>query len=339
MATSVRAGAAFTKARWTGGKSPLAVTFSLTNRCNFRCEYCDLPGQQRAELSADRWCEIIDELHAAGLGRASLIGGEPLLRADAGKVIAHLRRRGVHTAMNTNGWYVADRLEELQGLDLVNLTLDGPEAVHDGQRRAGSYRRVIEAMGLLRRRGVPVVTMTVVTPAGIDHVDHVLEVARDHGTLAWFQVEHDKAFDVEKPIAPGIAEVRVKDLARHLLARKAAGWPVGNSRPVLEKQIRDGHRIGGTCDGCVAGRFMAYVLPDGTVAPCLLTQWQVTRGNGAQHGVLRAFRDLAPPRGRGCGCVPYQEMQAVLTLEPAAIFDALGLVVAGWRPRAPLPFA
>jgi len=44
--------------------------------------------------------------------------------------------------------------------------------------------------------------MTVVTPAGIDHVAHVLEVARAHGIGAYFQLEHDKHMDVRQPIAP-----------------------------------------------------------------------------------------------------------------------------------------
>ena len=40
------------------------MTLSLTNRCNFRCEYCDIPLQDRAELSVDAWRAAIDELWA-----------------------------------------------------------------------------------------------------------------------------------------------------------------------------------------------------------------------------------------------------------------------------------
>src|SRR5262245_60674519 len=68
--------------RVLGHKSPFQMTLSLTNRCNFRCVYCDIPLQHRDEMSTAQWCAAIDELRSGGMGRASLIGGEPLLHDD-----------------------------------------------------------------------------------------------------------------------------------------------------------------------------------------------------------------------------------------------------------------
>src|SRR5438105_2773269 len=116
--------------RILGRKSPFQMTLSLTNRCNFRCDYCHIPLQPSEEMTTTEWFSAIDELRAGGMGRASLIGGEPLLRKDAGEIVEHLKRRGVHASMNTNGWFVPDRLDELAGLDLACVTLDGPEALH-----------------------------------------------------------------------------------------------------------------------------------------------------------------------------------------------------------------
>src|SRR5215469_15063431 len=146
--------------RVLGRRSPFQMTLSLTNRCNFKCEYCDIPLQRRDEMSTEQWKRAVDELRRAGMGRASLIGGEPLLREDAGEIISHLVERGVHAAMNTNGWLVVDRIEEVSRLDLVCVTLDGPRDVHDAQRRHGSYDRAIAAIEALRQHGVAVVTMT-----------------------------------------------------------------------------------------------------------------------------------------------------------------------------------
>src|SRR5690242_21964227 len=89
--------------RAVGAKSPFQMTLSLTNRCNFRCEYCHIPLQHRDEMTTAEWCAAIDDLSRAGMGRASLIGGEPLLRKDVGAIVDHLHARGVHVAMNTNG--------------------------------------------------------------------------------------------------------------------------------------------------------------------------------------------------------------------------------------------
>src|SRR3954469_11256195 len=96
--------ARFAWARATGKKHPLMVTLSITDRCNFRCEYCNLPGMDRDEMSTADWLRAIDELADAGMMRVSLRGGEPLVRKDVGVLIERLRERGVNIAMNTNGW-------------------------------------------------------------------------------------------------------------------------------------------------------------------------------------------------------------------------------------------
>lgn len=307
--------------RARGRKSPFQMTLSLTNRCNFKCVYCDIPLQKRDEMSLAQWRECIDDLRAAGMGRASLIGGEPLLHRDVGAIIDHLADRGVHTAMNTNGWLVPEHIEDVEKLDLVCVTLDGPREVHDTQRRRGSYDKVLDALDALRSHDVPVVTMTVVTPSAIDNVEHVLDVAREYGHKAFFQLEHDKGCDVMSPIAPRLTESRVRFLAERLLHLKARGLPVGNSTMLLERQ-RD-HRYLGTCEDCFAGRYYGYVLSDGTVAPCLLTQWQQQRGNGLDLGFSRAFHEMAPPEGPGCSCLPTHEVNQILAMNLRALWHAV----------------
>jgi MoaA/NifB/PqqE/SkfB family radical SAM enzyme len=306
-------------------KSPFQMTFSLTNRCNFRCEYCEIPLQHRDELTTDEWRAAIDDFIRGGLGRASLIGGEPLLRKDVGAIIGHLKTRGVHTAMNTNGWLVPSLIEDVATLDLVCVTLDGPREIHDAQRHKGSYDRVIEAIALLRKRGVAVVTMTVLTPRGADRIDHVLDVARAHGIKAFFQLEHDARCDVMHPIAPRLDDETIATIAERLLARKSDGAPVGNSRAILRSQ-RDARYLG-SCDDCWAGTYYGYMLSDGTVAPCLLTQWQVPRANGKTRGYLRAFEELTAPDGPGCSCVPTHEVNRILDFDVRVLFDALSLAI------------
>jgi MoaA/NifB/PqqE/SkfB family radical SAM enzyme len=311
--------------RLQGRKSPFQMTLSLTNRCNFRCEYCNIPLQHRDEMTTAEWLGAIDELAAGGMGRASLMGGEPLLRKDAGEILRHLKRRYVHASMNTNGWLVPARLDEIAELDLCCVTLDGPESVHDRQRHPGSYARAIEAIEALLGRGVPVVTMTVITPRSADSIDHVLELARRLGFKAFFQLEHQAEFDVALPVAPRLTDARVAALADRLLELKAKGLPVGNSRSILETQRRQ--RYLGACADCHAGRYYGYVLSDGTVAPCLFTQGQVPRGNGRERGFLRAFHEIAAPEGPGCSCVPTHEVNRILDFDAGVLFDALALAV------------
>ncbi|MFO0761406.1 MAG: radical SAM protein [Byssovorax sp.] len=307
--------------RITRKKSPFQVTFSLTNRCNFRCDYCDIPVQSRPELTTAEWHEVIDEFFAAGMGRASFMGGEPLLRPDLAELAAHTQRLGVHTSINTNAWLIPRHIDTVSRLDLVCITLDGPAEVHDAQRHPGSYARVIESLELLRARGTKVVTMTVLTDRSIDTIDHVLEVAKRFEHQAFFQLEHAAGMDVSLPIAPAIDTHRIARMTEKLAARKREGYPVGNSLAILEAQRT--RRTLGSCDGCYAGTYFAYVLSDGTVSHCIFTQSQVPQGNGRDRGFVRAFEELYAPEGPGCSCVPSHEVNRMLDFDPAVLRNAV----------------
>jgi len=320
--------------RLLGRKSPFQMTLSLTNRCNFRCTYCDIPLQRREEMQTADWLAAIDELHAGGMGRASIIGGEPLLREDVGVVVRHLKRRGVHTSMNTNGWLVADRIDVAAELDLMCVSLDGPAEVHDRQRRRGSHARVLQALEALRRRAIPTVTMSVVTLGSIDHVESVLAIARELEIQAYFHLEHDKHMDVSKPLAPELSQARIAELARHLIDLKRRGEPVGNSFRALERQAAQRYLV--TCERCHAGSYYGYVFSDGTVSHCIFTQAQVERGNG-RAGFVNAFEQLAAPQGAGCSCLPFHEVNSMLNFDVGVIFGALDVALkTARRPSPPL---
>src|SRR5258706_4310733 len=94
--------ARFSLARATSRKFPLMVTLSITDRCNFRCVYCELPAMNRDEMSTQEWLGAIDELHRAGMMRASIMGGEPLVRPDVRLMIDHLAAKGIHRALDNH---------------------------------------------------------------------------------------------------------------------------------------------------------------------------------------------------------------------------------------------
>lgn len=310
--------------RARGGKIPLAVTLSLTNRCNFRCVYCNVPDLAEGEMTTDEWLHAIDELAAAGMIRASVMGGEPLLRLDAGEIIRHLKRSGVHASMNSNGWLVEDRIEDVALLDVMCVSIDGPESVHDTQRRKGSYQRAVRAIELSRSRGVNVVTMTVITPKSRDTIDHVLQMAKEMGFRAHFHLEHDADCDTNRPISPDIDDQGVAELAELLLQRKGEGWPVGPSRAFLHALRARGRRLH-SCDTCMASRYFCHVMPDGVVVPCLLTHRTPGAISGREHGYMEALSQLPQPTDLGCSCEPLQEMNMMLSFHPEVVLNAFGL--------------
>jgi MoaA/NifB/PqqE/SkfB family radical SAM enzyme len=279
----------------------------------------------RSEMSTADWITAIDELADAGMMRASLMGGEPLIRKDIGEIIDHLKSRHINTAMNTNGWLIPNRIDDIAKLDLVCITLDGPPEVHDVQRHPGSHDKVLTAIDAAQSRGVDVVTMTVLTPAGSESVDYVLQVAKEKGTRAYFQLQHDAEGDPDKEIGEGHSETGIARIAQHLLRRKDEGWPVGPSHTYLEALARGGTgtRRLHSCDDCYASRYFISITPQGDVIPCPLTFRQEPRLNGRQLGFRRAFEMLAQPTNSGCSCYPLQELNYMLSFRPEVVLNAM----------------
>ena len=103
-----------------------------TTACMFRCQYCHNPDTwtltNGIPVPLERAVEQI-RIYANGLramnGGFTLSGGEPLMQARfAARLFAATKAMGVHTAIETNGYY-GDRLsdDEIRSIDLVILDM------------------------------------------------------------------------------------------------------------------------------------------------------------------------------------------------------------------------
>lgn len=306
-----------------GGSLPLSMTFILTNRCNLRCEYCNIPSCPSDEMSATEFRGAIDELRSQGMIRASFSGGEPLLRRDAIDIIEHAHNLGLYTSLNTNGWLAHGYMSRLvRCLDMLMVSIDGPEAVHDAVRgRPGSYARAIAALVEARRAGVSTASICVVGPWNASHVEEVLTLARAHRFWAYFQPAYQDCFSGERGLRPMLDGGELRRLADVLARARERGFPVGASPGFLDRLSRG--PTFGDCRSCAAGRFFATVMPDGRVVPCHLTS-QGDYLNGRQVGFARAFFDMPHPRaGSGCAISPYQESDLIFHLDVRAIVAAV----------------
>lgn len=330
-------GARVLAARAAGGSFPFSMTFILTHRCNFRCEYCNIPAAADREMTTDEFRRALDELAAAGLVRASFSGGEALLRRDAREIIRHAHDLGLQTSLNSNAWLALTHIDELaEILDLLVVSLDGPEAVHDLVRhREGSYQRVIAALAAARARGLATATITVLSQANLHVMDAVIDLALQYGFYAYFQPAYEDCFDHRSGFQPGLDTQIFADIADRLRLAYTRGEPVGASPRFIER-LAAGPQFG-DCQTCTAGRFWGTVLPEGRLIPCHLTASDpdFVAPSGLELGFAEAFRRLPRhKRGPGCAISPYQETDLIFALDPAAIQAALRRLL-GPRPRAP----
>jgi MoaA/NifB/PqqE/SkfB family radical SAM enzyme len=275
-------------------------------------------------MSADEFCGAIDELCSIGLARASFSGGEALLRDDAMRIIRHARSRGLATSLNSNAWLTERRIDELaEVLDMLVISLDGPEPVHDlVRRRRGSYERVLGVLDAARARGLATATMTVLSRANLHVVEEVLELARRHGFWAYFQPAYENCFRHAAGLDPALGPRIYADVAARLRRARRQNLPVGASLGYLERLER-GPSFG-DCERCSAGRYFGTVMPDGVVVPCHLTSADHAYPNGRSVGFAKAFLSLPRPApGPGCAISPYQETDLILSLDARAIGAAV----------------
>jgi MoaA/NifB/PqqE/SkfB family radical SAM enzyme len=72
----------------------LFVLWSITFRCNLRCQYCAAFEVRRDELGTDEVLAGLDTLRAIGARWVTSGGGEPLVRKDIGEIVRHARGAG-----------------------------------------------------------------------------------------------------------------------------------------------------------------------------------------------------------------------------------------------------
>jgi cyclic pyranopterin phosphate synthase len=106
---------------------------SVTDRCNFRCQYCmpaeGLPWLNRAEiLTFEEIARLVELLASMGVSDVRLTGGEPLVRRDFPTLVKMLSDIGdvAEIAVTTNGFLLERDAEALvrAGVDRFNVSVD-----------------------------------------------------------------------------------------------------------------------------------------------------------------------------------------------------------------------
>jgi cyclic pyranopterin phosphate synthase len=174
------------------GRPMRDLRISVTDRCNFRCQYCmpaEIFGERyefmpKPEILTFEEIERLARIFARlGVRKLRITGGEPLVRAELPALIEKLARiDGIDDiALTTNGFLLAKMARDLKdaGLHRVTVSLDSldEEIVKKMSGRPYGPERTLEGMDEAERVGFPPVKIdTVVQRGANDHT--IVDLAR-----------------------------------------------------------------------------------------------------------------------------------------------------------------
>lgn len=230
------------------------IEIAVTSRCNFKCGHC-IKQEGSIDISLD-----IAEKYAvlgkdSGIQSVCFSGGEPLLHPSLFEIINLFSRKNIHTQIITNGYLLTSELIEklkLSGLDLLWISLDGPEEIHDNIRNKGSYRKIMQVYNSIINSGLSVGFQTVILKQNYNHLETLRQTIETLNPDFWF---------VQRGVGSGkafISNTEAKDLSYRLTdyENEIKGFIIGDTLKQTESMCPS-H----------AGLFR-YINEDGSISHC-----------------------------------------------------------------------
>jgi cyclic pyranopterin phosphate synthase len=176
------------------GRPLLNLRIAITQRCNFRCDYCHKEGEECSrgdceEMTVDEIVRIAGVAIGLGIARIKLTGGEPLMRQDLCDIV-----KGIAAipdvkdlSLTTNGSLLAFEAERLHtcGLRRVNISLPTLNAEAYTKLTDGNLENTLEGVKAAVAAGFnPVkLNMVVLNGVNVDAVPEMIDFAMQTGTI------------------------------------------------------------------------------------------------------------------------------------------------------------
>jgi len=297
-------------------KQDFFIQWHLTERCNLRCRHCYQTDRGSGELPRAEIREVADEVSelledwAETYGIVfspsfTITGGEPFLRADLFECVSELEGRGFELYLLSNGTLIdrekAKLLKE-HGFRGVQISIEGPEPVHDAIRGHGSFRKAMAGAAQVISAGIPVTLNVTLSKLNSDYLGDLARLASGAG--ARLGLSRLVPSGRGKALADAmLSPLELRDLYRKAFALEKEGLEIVTGDPIASqmKAQSDGDHSSGEslshlpAGGCAAGVSGLTLLPDGTITPC--RRLPIPLGN-VRKDSLREVWSLSPVLAR-----------------------------------------
>ena len=261
------------------GREVTYLRVSVTERCNFRCQYCmpDKPFSwvpQENLLSFEDLFAFIKAAIDQGITKIRLTGGEPLLRADLDRFVRmiHDYAPEIDLALTTNGYLLPDVAQKLAdaGLKRLNISLDTLKPAVAAQiAQKNVLGKVLEGIDAALAAGLKIkINMVPLKGINENEIIDVMEYAKARGIEIRFIEYMENA--LAKDGLKGLLGKEILDKVKEKYPIKKIGR--SGSSPSFAYELEDGYRFGlidphkhDFCETCNRIRLTA----EGYLIPCL----------------------------------------------------------------------
>ena len=283
--------------RELGVAVPTLILVDPTSACNLRCPGCWAGEYKKTDsLEPELLDRIFSEAKELGIYWIVFSGGEPFAYKPLLDLVANHPDMGFMAY--TNGTLIdektADRLAELANFSPA-FSLEGWREQTDARRGAGTFDKVMQAMDLLRERGVLFGASVTVTRDNVELLfsDAFIDFLVEKGVVyewSFHYIPVGRNPDVNLMLTPE---------QRAWLARRVP--QLRREKPIL---IADFWNDGEAVKGCIAGgRFYFHINAAGEVEPCAFAHFAVDNIRGKslkevlQNPLFKAYQKRQPFNG------------------------------------------
>ncbi|MBN2072765.1 MAG: radical SAM protein [Actinobacteria bacterium] len=183
---------------------PVRFVLCPAYACNLACVYCfekDLPENPNKYMSEEMFpmalkaMKSISKNNSKEIKMIELFGGEPLLpgtRVMVDKTLKFAEKEGSRVNIITNGVMAGDFIDILRPaksiIDMLQITVDGPRAVHDSRRKfrsgKGSFALISKSIDLLLENDISTNVRINLDNQNIDSLNGLYEYVEKKGWLS-----------------------------------------------------------------------------------------------------------------------------------------------------------
>lgn len=263
------------KFRYLFSNRPILLGYSMTEKCNSRCEQCMYWRKKpdiKNELTLEEIKRIFKDLYDFGIRYISLSGGEPLLRPDIIEAAEAISDIGIRVWITTNGILLnEDRIKEFARIKKLGFivsfdTLDRER--YQKIRGVDKLNTVLKNISLIKKHIGIVRLTTVVSSLNYDEVDNIIDFCKKNGYYVSFQPYNEdyiKLINKSKRLRFKKNRKVISDIFYRLVKRKDKCL-YGNS--FIYKKAGD-YVLGKPLGKCAAGYDSLSLEYDGKLYPCI----------------------------------------------------------------------